>query len=123
MKKYIIVKADTNDADYVMEKSEITDEQIEQLKPLIEAIKNFQPYQGFTKRNNDPWTHRHNFPYGEFVREDLGQKDAFTYYLEQGISEDVLDMFCSVFVPSSENGIHTIVSIEINVVQEEIKLL
>jgi hypothetical protein len=123
MKKYIIVKADTNDADYVMEKSEITDEQIEQLKPLIEAIKNFQPYETITKRGNQPRTHRHNFPCGEFVREDLGEKDAFTYYLEQGISEDVLEMFCSEFAPSSENGIHTIISIEIIVVQEEIKLL
>ena len=28
MKKYIIITADTNDGDYVIEKSEITDEQI-----------------------------------------------------------------------------------------------
>jgi len=51
MKKYIVIKADTNDGDYVSEKSEITDYQIEQIKPLIEAIKNFQPYVGYTKRN------------------------------------------------------------------------
>jgi hypothetical protein len=38
MKKYIIVTADTNDADYMTEKSEITDAQIEQIRVIAEAI-------------------------------------------------------------------------------------
>ena len=40
MKKYIIITADTNDADYVTEKHEITDEQIESIQDMIRAIKN-----------------------------------------------------------------------------------
>lgn len=122
MKKYIVIKADTNDGDYVSEKSEITDYQIEQIKPLIEAIKNFQPYVGYTKRNNDPWTHSHNFPIGELVRDDLGEKDAWEYYGSQGFSEELLEIFYE-FLPSSEFGIHTIESIGILIVQDEIKLL
>lgn len=38
MEKYIIIEADTNDGDYVTKVSEITDEQIELIKPVIEAI-------------------------------------------------------------------------------------
>ena len=38
MTKYIIIEADTNDGDYITEKSVITDEQIQLILPIIEEI-------------------------------------------------------------------------------------
>lgn len=122
MKKYIFVKADTNDADYITEKSEITDEQIEIIKPLIEAIKNFTPYEVQLPGRATTWTHCHNWSSGERTRDDLGEKTAWEYYGEKGVSEDVLEVF-EEFVPHGEYGIHTIESIDLLIVQEEIKLL
>ena len=115
MKKYIVITADTNDGDYITEKSEITDDQIEIIMPVIESIKKFTPYQGewspglFT-------THDHNFPYGECLREDMGEKSIYDIY---GKSEG-LELF-ETFIPYDEYGIHTITSAEI--VLKESKLI
>ena len=117
MKKYIIIEADTNDGDYTTNKSEITDEQIELIKPMVEAIKNFKPYKVKVPGKME-WTHDYNFPTGECVREDLGQLSAEDFYKDI----DNFDVF-DEFVPYGENGIHTIESIDILIVAEEIKLL
>jgi hypothetical protein len=125
MKKYIIITADTNDADYVTSKNFINDEELKLIKPLIQAIKKFKPYTvkntGYSK--NSTFTHNHNFPYNECCREDLGEIDAYTYYKEKcGISEDALDYFREI-QPYNEYGIHTIVSIELLEVSKETILL
>ena len=99
MKKYIIIKADTNDADYVINKKEITDEQIELIKPMIEAIKN-------CKEN-------YNYETGEMIDDTEGAEEIYKDVPE-------FDLF-DIFVPHGEHGIHTIESIEI--VTEGIKLL
>lgn len=75
MKKEWSIKivADTNDADYVTEITEISDKTLEKIKPLIEAIKNFEPYNGKSESGLD-WAHSHNYPCGEYApREDLGE--------------------------------------------------
>lgn len=101
MKKYIIITADTNDADYVTEVNEITDEQIKDIKPVIEAIKNAP--------------NRHNYETQELVCDNGASKlyrhlDGFKVFNE--------------FVPYGDDnypGIHTIKSIQI--VQQLEKLL
>ena len=122
MHKYIVIKADVNDGDYITEKTRITDENLVNIMPVIEAIKNFKPYIGYSEKFCDKWTHSHNFPYGDSVREDLGQKSALDYYIEQGIPEEQVALFIE-FIPTGEYGIHTIQSIEILEVINEIKLL
>jgi len=112
MKKYIEIKADTNDADYIIEKSEITDEEIEKLKPVIETIKNFKPY----KINN--WNFRHNWPSTDYARHDLGEKTINELYGNNDAVE-----FLKELVPYGECGVHTIDSITILHVTKEIKLL
>ena len=114
MKYEIIIRADTNDADYVTSINTISEEDLNTIKPLIEAIKNFKPY----KRSE--WTHSHNFPYSEYTREDLGEKPARELYNE--FSSEVFGMFEDI-VPYGEYGIHTIESITITPFQEKTKLL
>lgn len=115
MKKYIIITADTNDGDYITEKSEITDEVIEAIKPIIEQFKIRKKKLEETKDWNN-W--RHNWETSEYGR--LG--DPKKMYVDKGLlTQEQVDIF-NEFVPHGENGIHTVESIEILVVQEEIKL-
>ncbi len=106
MKKYIIIKADFNDADYVTEKTEITDDQIEIIKTVVKAIKN-------SKEDC-------NWGSGEYCETETTPNEQ---YIETGIlTQQQVDLFQG-FVPCCEYGIHTIETVDILVVQEEISLL
>lgn len=102
MKKYIEIKGDCNDGDLISERSEITDEQIEYILPVIEAIKNCQE--------------DHNWPTLEW-----GDDSPLSLY-EDILTEEQIDVFGD-FVPYGETGIHTIHSITILHVTKEEKLL
>ena len=117
MKKYLIITADSNDGDYLTSKHEITDEELELIKPVVEAIKNFKPYKVIT-RNNTKWNHCHNYPNNECCREDLGEKTTSELYGHLKGYNLFNDL-----IPYNEFGIHTIESVEFLVVQDEIKLL
>ena len=107
MKKQILIEVDTNDADYMSSANTITDKEIEEIKPVIEAIKNFKPYIG-TKPNY--WKHRHhsNYPTGESCREDLGEKTAEELYGHIPGFETFDEL-----LPCPDFGFHSISSIEI----------
>lgn len=123
MRKYIIITADENDADYIERKSLITDEQIEKVKIMVEAIKAFKPYKGKEWRVGDFWDCRHNYPTREIVKKDRGELSAEEYYIGKGKEiEDAFYVF-DQFVPSNEYGIHTIKSVEILTILEEERLL
>ena len=107
MKKFILIKADTNDADYITSKNEITDDQIELIKPVIQAIKDFKPYSTKTIRWSD-WTHDNNYPNGECCRKDLGEKSAEELYGHLKGFELFNDL-----IPGDEYGINTIEEIVI----------
>jgi len=104
----IKITADTNDADYVTEVSDIFEEDLDKIKPLIAAIKKFKPYT--TKSNGLSWSHSHNYPLGEALREDLGEKSPREVY--KGFDEEVFQIFEDL-IPYAEYGIHTIISIDI----------
>ncbi|RJQ25033.1 hypothetical protein C4577_06520 [Candidatus Parcubacteria bacterium] len=106
----IKIVADTNDADYVTEISNISDKDLTKIKPLIAAIKAFKPYK--TKSDSGlNWTHDNNYPCGEHCpREDLGEKYPQEIY--KGLDEEVFEIFEDL-IPRGEYGIHTIKSIEI----------
>lgn len=121
MVKYeLIIKVDTNDGDYATEVATISDADLDKIKPLIVAIGKFQPYKTKTESGSE-WTHTHNYPFGEVVREDLGEKEPREYY-HGVVSEDVIDLF-EEFLPYSEYGFHTIVSIEATPLVKKTKLL
>lgn len=104
MKKYIEIVADTNDADYITSRVLVTDSVLEKIKPVIKAIKNFKPSDKYD---------RHNFPMSEFasgnVDDIYGNIDGFDIFQEM--------------VPYGEYGVHTIVSIKLLIITEEIELL
>lgn len=102
--KTLLVTIDTNDADYIREIVEIDEGTLEHFKPLIEKIKNFQPY---INRN---WRFHHNFPVGEILRKDLGEKDPMELY---NLTEEEYDYFVDAFhLWGGEWGFHTIESIQ-----------
>lgn len=102
MKKYLIVTADTNDGDYVTDKSEITEEQILIIQNVCKVLKK-DPSWGTMDMED-----RRNSP-ERFVKSGkLTQEEV-----------DTMHEFC----PSGEYGIHTIESVEIIEVINEVKLL
>lgn len=106
MKYQIEIKVDANDADYMTEVSEITESQLLQIKPLIEAIKKFKPYVG--TRADWKYPFDRNYHVGEGVRIDLGEKEVEDVYPE--ISPEVHELFRE-FCPYGEYGFHTVESI------------
>ncbi len=118
MKYYINIEADTNDGDYIQKLSEINEETLELIKPVIQAIENFEPYNGIeaSYMSSGYWVHDHNYPNGEYRRDDLGEKSSYELYGHiQGF--DTFDEL----VPYGGNGIHSITEIvllEVNNVEK-----
>ena len=98
--KYLIIKVDTNDADYVSNINKISDEDILAIMPLINALKAFS--------DANRW--EHNYPRGECHRPDMGEKSVKELYPD--ITEETFDIF-NGFLPSTEYGFHTIESIDV----------
>lgn len=119
----ISIKVDTNDADYNTEVSIITKDELELIKPLIKQIKKFKPYTTTIKysHSNQHYTreHRHNYPYGECLRKDLGEKSPEELY---EADEEVFNFFHDL-MPYNEYGFHTIESIEVTPYVKKEKLL
>lgn len=108
--KTLLITVDTNDADYVKEIVSIDEETLEHYKPLIEKIRNFKPYTGFSKIGGSEWRFHHNFPVGEVLRKDLGEKHPMEIY---DISEEEYENFVDTFhLRGGEWGFHTIKSIQ-----------
>lgn len=102
--KYFYVVVDTNDADYVGKIVKVDGGTFEYFKPLIEKIKNFQPY------NVGRWRHTGNFPVGSCLREDLGEKHPMELY---DLTQEEYDCFIDTFeLYGSEFGFHTIETIQ-----------
>ena len=110
----ITIVVDTNDGDYNTSINCISEENLEKIRPLITAIKNFKPYK------NKGRTHNHNFPYGEMCREDLGEESFEEIYSE--FSEEMW-IFEDLIPYGGEWGFHTITSIEYGPYVKKIKLL
>ena len=116
MKQFIEIKADTHDADYVTRRVEVSDETLQIIQPVLEAIKNFKPY-----TTEDAWTHMHNFPFGErYPRKDIGEKSAYELYVTSGLcTDDEFDTFAEL-MPSGD--IHTITDVDLLYIANEEKL-
>lgn len=121
MKKYLLIKADTNDGDYIDSRNEITDEELAIILPVIKAIKEF---------DDDPTIKYQKYNWWEIGRNSYREQNKEQYqspkerYLDTGkITEEAFNYF-SDFLPSmGEYPIHTIESIELIEVVNETKLL
>jgi hypothetical protein len=83
---YLEIKADTNDADYITDRTEITKGDLERLTPLIEAISK---------------TKRHNWVTSEYS-DDEPPKSMYSQF-----PEDLIEEF-QEYVLYGEHGVHTI---------------
>jgi hypothetical protein len=121
MKYEVIIKADTNDGDYVTSMETVGDAELKLIREVCKAIKDFQPYttEGCNIDWRD-WTHSHNWPEGECLREDLGEKSPSEIYSQ--CSQEALDLFREL-IPYGEYGIHTIESVTVSPVVAREKLL
>lgn len=112
MKYFIEVMADTNDADYISEISEISIDDLNRLRPYFEKImepvhKRKEYYSlpveektsELSKQFNDD-LYYHNWPDSEYQEETLIDRWP-------DISEDILNEI-SRFVPYGEYGVHSI---------------
>ena len=120
MKLLLLVTADTNDADYVTSTQEVKQEDIDKIMPMIEAIKNFRPYE--TSNGSYTRRHRHNFP--SDAREDLGEKTAYEYYVKGNlVTEEQFEAFREYVQGDSEGRYHTVQSVRLLKVMEDVDLL
>lgn len=113
MQKYILVKADTNDADYHTEINPISDEEIGFILPVIAAIK------GTNADINTDHVWRNNWGTG-----DIGDRDHYiTRYVETGILTQEQADFFDEYVPYGDpnySGVHTIKSVQIITILEDL---
>lgn len=114
----ILIRVDINDADYIMDVNKISEEDLEKIKPLIEAIKNFKPYMSKDSDGKE-WKHYSNYPI-KFVRDDLGEKNPKELYPE--FSDEVHEIL-SDLCPYGDDGFHTIEEISIAPYIERTRLL
>lgn len=118
MKKYIIITGDTNDGDYISEKTQISDENLEIIKPVIKAIKDYNEDKTITYQKWNWWDIK---DYNN--RRDNSKPTPKELYLNTGkCSQEAFDIF-NDYIPHDEYGIHSIDSIELLTVIEEQKLL
>lgn len=97
MVKLIVVKGDTNDADYVTKVSVIDEEKLDRFLPLIKAINEFP--------RNPRYGGRHNWPSSDYANETVSE-------VYSDFDEELLEDF-SYYVPRGEYGIHSIEGISI----------
>lgn len=109
----ITIMVDTNDGDYEYAINTISEEDLDRLRPLINAIKEFKPYR------NENWTHTHNWAIGDCCRDDLGEKEPAEIY---DFPEEIMELFEN-FLPSPQYGFHTIERIEVCPKQDKERLL
>ena len=83
MTKYIYIEADINDGDYISEMKQITDEELETIKPVIEAVRKNQ-----NRYENLDMSDKYD------AEECYGHLEGFKTFNQ--------------FVPTGEYGIHTI---------------
>lgn len=101
MKYEICIVGDENDADFTTVIRTITEKQLEKLKPIIKAIK---------KKDG-------RYEYGDCSK--LGWENPTDQY---NFTEEQFD-FWHDYLPTGQNGVHTIESIEIYPVPKKERLL
>lgn len=118
MSKYkLIVKADANDGDYNISSNEITLEEVELIKPVIQQLKIRRDKLNENLRKNwNKWSH--NWETSEYG--SIGTPKEM--YVKTGLlTQEQVDKF-DWYVPYGEYGVHTIESIELLEIVSEEKL-
>ena len=110
MKYEIAIKVDTNDADYYTEVSEIDSDELQLIKPLIEAIR------VWTEENRENWND-HNYSTHEYGHSSQPPRERYEF------PEEVHEFFEDLCGHPGEHGFHTIESITITPAVQKTVLL
>ena len=121
MQKYIVIKADEGNSDFITEVNPITDDEIESIRPIIMAL--FERREVLYENLAENWK---KWRFNWVTKTDMINKpnDYITYmkpldYVEQDIfGESELNIFAP-FVPYGQNGVHTIISVDIYTLDEK----
>jgi hypothetical protein len=122
MQKYIVIKADEGNSDFVIEVNPITDDEIESIRPVIMAL--FERRETLHENLSQNWR---KWRYNWVTNIDLIIKssDDITFmrplsYVEQDIFGEASMNTFSPFVPYGVKGVHTIVSVDIFTLDEKL---
>ena len=92
--------------------SEITEEQLDLITPVIEAVNAFKPYAGI-KQEKHTYIHENNFPVGDYgCRADLGELSAVRLYGHLKGFETFFDLVPMDYF-FGEGNVHTIKEIKL----------
>jgi hypothetical protein len=113
MARTILVKADTNDADYITRSSKLNEEDLPTILKVVAEIKAFDAR---TRRGSGEynWYAR----YEHYGRKRSGPREVY----EDVLTEEEIEIF-EEYIPYGEDGIHTIESVEIFEIINKEKLL
>lgn len=122
MQKYIVIKADEGNSDFVTEVNPITDDEIESIRPIIMAL--FERREVLYEDMAKNW---YKWRYNWVTNQSLANlsTDHITYmkpldYIDQNIfSEYELNIFAPL-VPYGKSGVHTIISVDIVLLEENL---
>ena len=110
--KYIKIVVDYNDADYRYTFEKISDERLELIMPVINAVKG---YKGLSQWDKQNWYD---------VKRNKPERKPKALYLDSGlVTKDAYESFRDILPENWEAPIHTIKSIEILEVTDIKKLL
>lgn len=108
----IVVVADENDADYLTKISTIDLETLKKLMPILQVIKN----------NDNVWEDgERGSPYSTYGHGDDIADDDPDYYGPVLLTKDQIKLM-EKYMPYSEYGLHTLISVEYYPLPEKVKL-
>lgn len=114
MQKYILVKADEGISDFVYEFNPITDEEIEQIRPVIMSL--FERREILYEDLEANWK---NWRYNWVTNWELGSPiTPESWVVGEILTKEEVETF-NKFVPYGKKGIHTIESVKIVTIDEE----
>ena len=101
---YVVIKADTNDADYITSINHVKPDKIKQLIEIVTKVEKYGSYNNII-----------SWETGDYASEELWEQHP-------ELTEDECE-FLENYIPYSEHGVHTIEDIKLLKVEESITLL
>ncbi len=121
MQKYIVVKADEGNSDFICEVNPITDDEIEMIRPVIMAL--YERREVLHENLAKNWK-KWRFNWVTNIDLIIKSKDDISFmkpldYVEQGIFGEASMNVFAPFVPYGFKGVHSIISVDIFVLDEK----
>lgn len=120
MKHYLVIEGYGDRGHPLTSAKPITQEMVYRFAPLIDAIRDFKPYEAKWGPDGKYTTlYTNNFPVSDCISSDRGELGYWELYphIDEEVLEDFLD-----YVPTDNRGLHSVESIRILQVELETTL-